>query len=288
MACLWAAWGILENFHEGWYARSLAVNLQVMFLQYLPVAALFTAGAAAAARWPRAGGLLHLAGAIGAAWFFRGASWRVLGPFIVGPLVLLGAAHWYGRPQPRRRAVTLALVLPLLTLVVAGVGPAFRVAARRDDGDRGARRVTAAGVDLVWAPQGPGWPLDGVSWPEARDRCRRLTADGLALADTIVDVWRLPTVEEAVRSMSRHGASAGGRWDSAAKRATYARTPDKESPLWDPYSKVVYWWTSDEVDSTEARIVVYNGTVWPRPKAARWGYLGFRAVRPPGPAPASR
>lgn len=285
LACLWAAWGIIENFHEGWYSRSLVTNLQVMAVQYLPVMALFTVMAAVAARWPRPGGLLHAAGAFGAAWFFRGASWMVLGPFIVGPLILLGAAHWYGRPQPRRRAVGLALILPLITLIVAGVGPAVRVATRRDDGDRGPRRVTAEGVDLVWAPQGPGWPLDGVSWTEARDRCRRLAPDGVTLADTIVDAWRLPTVDEAVRAMARHGVNAGGRWDAGAQRATFARTPDKESPLWDPYSKVIYWWTADEVDSAQAMIVVYNGTVWPRPRAARWGYLGFRAVRAPEPDP---
>jgi hypothetical protein len=29
----------------------------------------------------------------------------------------------------------------------------------------------------------------------------------------------------------------------------------------------------------QAYIIVYNGQVYPRPKHAHWGYLGFRAVK---------
>ena len=35
ITCIWALWGILENFHEGWYAETLATNLGLMFIQYL-------------------------------------------------------------------------------------------------------------------------------------------------------------------------------------------------------------------------------------------------------------
>ncbi len=52
--------------------------------------------------------------------------------------------------------------------------------------------------------------LDGVPWEEAVRRCRHLTEEGTALADTPQDVWRLPIVEEAVRSMHRHGNNSGG------------------------------------------------------------------------------
>lgn len=88
--------------------------------------------------------------------------------------------------------------------------------------------------------------------------------DGLALADTPQDIWRLPTVEEAVRSMTRHGMNSGGSWDAAHKRPIYQRTPDKESPLWNTNTKVIYWWTATEISDREAYIVVYNGQVWPR------------------------
>ena len=65
-----------------------------------------------------------------------------------------------------------------------------------------------------------------------------------AVADTPRDVWRLPTAEEAVRSMHFRGTNSGGSWDPERARATYRRAPDKESPLWDVHSKVIYWWTA--------------------------------------------
>jgi hypothetical protein len=219
---------------------------------------------------------------VAAAWFFAGASPALLYPFIVGPLAGMGVCYWVGRPEPRRRAAAVVVGLPLLTLIGFGVEPAYRVSGRLDDGDRSARRVAGNGVDLVWAPQGPGWPADGVTWEEARRRCRYLAADGLSLAETPQDVWRLPTAEEAVRSMSRHGQNCGGSWDAARVRATYDRTPDKESPLWDVHSQVIYWWTATEVNDREALIIVYDGKVWPRPKSAHWGYLGFRAMKDGG------
>ena len=79
--------------------------------------------------------------------------------------------------------------------------------------------------------------------------------------------------------MQRHGQNCGGTWDESSRQTSYQRTPDKESPLWDTHSKVIYWWTANEVSDRDAYIIVYDGKVWPRPKHARWGYLGFRAVR---------
>jgi hypothetical protein len=172
--------------------------------------------------------------------------------------------------------------LPLLTLLVCGAEPVYRISTRLDDGDRSARRITDNGVDLIWAPQGSGWPDDGVKWEEARRRCRYMTEDGLSLAETPQNIWRLPTAEECVRSMRRHGKSCGGSWDASHAKATYQRMPDKESPLWNTRSKVIYWWTATEVNNEKAYIVVYNGEVWPRTKRASWGYRGFRAVKDGG------
>lgn len=81
--------------------------------------------------------------------------------------------------------------------------------------------------------------------------------------------------------MARHGQNSGGVWDAQAATATYQTTPDKESPLWDPYSQVIYWWTATEVDAEHAYIIVYDGKVWPRAKELRPAYLGFRCVREP-------
>jgi hypothetical protein len=112
-------------------------------------------------------------------------------------------------------------------------------------------------------------------------RCRHLTPDGLGLAETPVDVWRLPTVEEVVRSLCRHGRHAGGTWDAALGSARFQIMPDKESPLWDGHSKIIYWWTSTEVDPDQALRISYNGHVMPLPKKVAYGYMGFRAVREP-------
>jgi hypothetical protein len=213
-----------------------------------------------------------------ALWFFRpSSSTNIL--LIAGPLVLLAALYAVGRPQPRRLAASIAVVLPLLVLVVCGVEPAYRVAGRLDDGERGARLVEGNGVRLIWAPSGPGWPPGGVNWDEAMRTCRLLSEDGSRLCDSPQGVWRLPTVDEAVRSMARHGRNCGGAWDAAVKCATYQITPDKESPLWDTHSRVIYWWCATPVDDHAAYIVVYDGKVWPRRKTIAPGYLGFRAVK---------
>ena len=79
--------------------------------------------------------------------------------------------------------------------------------------------------------------------------------------DTPQDIWRLPTVDEAVRSMMLHGENAGGVWDEEAETAIYEVTPDKETPLWELHSQIIYYWTADTAteDESKAYIIVYNG-----------------------------
>lgn len=81
--------------------------------------------------------------------------------------------------------------------------------------------------------------------------------------------------------MMRHGNNCGGEWNVADARATYRTVPDKESPLWNAHSKVIYWWTATTIDKDRANIIVYDGKVWTRRKAVTYGYLGFRAVKSP-------
>jgi hypothetical protein len=106
-----------------------------------------------------------------------------------------------------------------------------------------------------------------------------LTEDGTALADTPQNIWRLPSREEVVRSMTSGGRNAGGRWDALHSRPIYDRRPDKESPLWDPYAPLIYFWTSEEESEHRAWIVVYHGGVYAKPKAVGSPSFGFRAVR---------
>jgi hypothetical protein len=230
--------------------------------------------------WPRFGGVLHVIFALLAAWFLQAFS-NVATFLLVVPLVGIGVLYWFGRPRPRKIAIYLVLGLPLLTLTVSGIGPVLRVSQRVDDGNLQARLVDGNGLTLIWAPDGPGWPRTGADWHEAQQVCRYLGEEGLTLAPEPQHIWRLPTVDEAVRSMARHGENSGGVWDAEIARANYKATPDKESPLWNVYSQVIYWWTATEVDGEHAYMIVYDGRVWLRAKQFSPAYLGFRCVKQP-------
>ncbi|MCB0077122.1 MAG: hypothetical protein KDD73_06825 [Anaerolineales bacterium] len=280
ISCLWAFWGIIENFHEGWYYASWLLNVRLMLVQYLSPMLLFMGVTLLALVRPRLGALLHVGLALFALWFFRTDS-NAATLLIISPLVGLGLLYGVGRPRPRKRALALALALPLAVLILAGAAPALRVAQRVDDGNRQAREVVGNGVTLVWAPAGPGWPPRGTDWYEAQETCDHLAADGLTVAATSQAIWRLPTVDEAVRSMALHGQNSGGVWDAARSVARYEMTPDKESPLWDLHSQVIYWWTATALDEARAYIIVYDGKVWPRTKTFGPAYLAFRCVKAP-------
>jgi len=207
------------------------------------------------------------------------------------PVLVLGALFWVGRPAPLSLAYKISILVPLLVAVGFAIEPVTGIAGRVDDGNRGLRSVQGNGVKLIWAPEGPGWPTPnprdrvwvkqwrGPTWEEAQKVCRYLTADGRAIASTPQNLWRLPTVEEAVRSMARHGTNCGGVWNPIRAQAQYATKPDKESPLWNPYSPIVYWWTSSESSRSQAYSIDFNGKIYNRNKESNLGSQGFRAVR---------
>jgi hypothetical protein len=280
ITCFWAFWGIIENFHEGWYYESLLSNVGLMFVQYLGPMLIFVVVTLISISWPRLGGGLHVIFALLVAWFFQALA-NTVTFFLMMPLIGFGVLYWFGRPQPRKMAVSLAIGLPLLTLIISGIEPVLRVSQRIDDGNLQARLLHGNGVNLIWAPDGPGWPRTGADWYEAQQVCQYLGEDGLTPAPVPQHMWRLPTADEAVRSMARHGQNSGGVWDAEIAKATYETTPDKESPLWNPHSQVIYWWTATEVDEEHAYIIVYDGKVWPRAKQFSPAYLGFRCVKQP-------
>jgi len=140
------------------------------------------------------------------------------------------------------------------------------------------RRVEGNGVTLLWAPEGPGWPSHYASWWEAERACAYLTVDGHSLAVQPQNIWRLPTIEEAVRSMVYRGRNAGGVWDPVRRRAQYRVMPDKDSPLWKAHSQVIYWWTDSEAGPDKAYRIAYNGYISALPKRG-WGeYWAYRCV----------
>ena len=226
VTCFWAFWGIIENFHEGWYFQSWTANLGLMIVQYLSPFLIFLIVTLIAIYQPRVGGILHLVFALAAVWFFNAISNAAVFLLII-PFIGLGLLYWYGRPQPRRLAVALLVGLAFLTLIVSGFSPARRISQRVFDGNLSARAVQGVDVNLIWASEGPGWPLKGENWFIAQANCRHLKADGSGLAGSPLDIWRLPTVDEVVRSMSLHGQNSRGIWRTETADAVYETRPDK-------------------------------------------------------------
>lgn len=278
---VWAYWGAIENFHEGWYSKSILENLFMLFCQYLIVAISFIVLALVAIRWKKIGLALYITAGLGCACFFSGAEFSVVGVLIVIPFAILAFLSFFGDPVPRKWAYALILLVPLLIITAISIPQGIKVSQRSNDGDLGMRVVEGNGVVLAWAPRGPGWPDHGVTWEEAQRICRYLSEDGTILTEEEQNVWRLPTVDEAVRSMMLHGENAGGLWDGDKETVYYDLTPDKESPLWDVHSRVIYYWTADisKTDSNQAYIIVYHGGVYDKPKSDGQDYLSFRAVK---------
>ncbi len=214
--------------------------------------------------------------------------------------------------RARRRWLKTAVALPLLVALGVTLYWAPTLLTRQDDGDRGARRIQGNGVTLTWAPLGPGWnwqqPWGGYpSWdslarygvppvglgekPGLQDvhataqemattgLCRYLRADGLSLSDEPQNIWRMPTTDEIVRSLTRHGENAGCVWDGRSERADCRVTPDKETPLWAPDLYPIYYWSADEFSLDEAYYVNYQGRIGHQRKD--WGNPrhGYRCVR---------
>jgi hypothetical protein len=298
ISSLWAFIGAFESFHEGWYFSSLAANL-ILTCKYLGLMLIFVMLSVIAVRWPRVGASLYQLSAIGfCIWFVTTSKVPAFNVvffclLVILPLVFLGIVFWLGHPRPVSLAYKVSILVPLVVAAGFAAEPVTRIAGRMDDGNRGLRIVQGNGVNLIWAPEGPGWPCPdpkdqiwlaqwrGPTWEEAQKVCRYLMADGKSLAVTPQDIWRLPTVEEVVRSLTRHGANCGGAWDPINARPSYSIKPDKESPLWNPYSVIIYWWTSSEHDGRRAYSIDFNGNVYRRNKESALGSQGFRAVKSP-------
>ncbi len=285
-AGFWAFWGSIENFHEGWYFTSLLKNLELMLGQYLSPMLIVMLISILALQWPRAALPVLGSLAIAAALFFRGGHAAVY--LISIPLLVLGALYFLGDPQPRRWARRCLVWLPILTALVSGAYPGWRAIHRVDDGNYGMRLVEGNGVSLLWAPVGPGWPSHYASWRQAQRSCAFLNADGLSLAATPQNSWRLPSIDEAVRSLVYRGRNAGGTWDPARQQAQYRVMPDKDSPLWNPHSQVIYWWTGTEAENGKAYRIAYNGYVLALDKRGWGDYWAYRCVRVPDSPDASK
>jgi hypothetical protein len=279
VASLWAYWGGIENFHEGWYSKSIWENISMMIVQYWSLALVFIIIGIIGIRFPIASLPLCIVIGIAAAIILSDANFSVVWVMIIIPLTGLGLLFFFGKAKPKRLAYILVASLPIAILLVTSIIGLVRVSQRVDDGNYGQRRIKTGNVCLIWAPRGPGWPDEGISYYEAKEICTYLNEDGTKILYEKVNIWRLPTVEEAVASQMLHGENAGGIWDTRYRKAIYRLTPDKETPLWDPHSKVIYYWTDTIESEGRAYIIVYNGGVYPRSMEIHPDYLSFRAVK---------
>ena len=140
--------------------------------------------------------------------------------------------------------------------------------------------IEGNGVSLVWAPLGPGWNwkqdfggypswdslarygqdpigMEGKSSVELGPAslndmqtiglCSYLNEEGDELLNEVQHIWRMPTADEIIRSMARHGENAGCVWDGETHEQIACDVlPDKETPLWAPDMEPVYYWAADE------------------------------------------
>lgn len=159
----------------------------------------------------------------------------------------------------KKIAYFLIFVIPLIQIITIGIFNIIKISKRVDDKNYGFRIIEGNGIELILAPEDPGWPDNGTTWEEAKWICSHLNEDGTKILEEELNIWRLPRIEEAVRIMVYHGKNAGGEWDSLKKKEIYKFQPDKESPLWNVHKKNIYYWTSDEYNEKEAYIIVYNG-----------------------------
>ncbi len=220
----------------------------------------------------------------------------------------------------RQWRTLLALLLPAVAAVSVSAYMLPVVLTRQDDGFRGERTISGNGVTLVWASEGPGWnwqqswggypswqalalyglppvglddkpgyqpawDAESSEFANAEDMqeynlCRYLSEDGLTLMDEPQDIWRMPTTDELVRSLSRHGENAGCTWKGEIAQQTQCEIlPDKESPLWASDLPVIYYWSSDSHTYREGYFVAYNGMVNATYKAGGNPRHGYRCVK---------
>lgn len=325
---IWLYWGLGEAFYEGW---GVPETPWFLFLSIGAAAILFSL---LTIRFPIiGGGILMIAGAAFAVWwlipglkngfyslsvFFE----RLLlsGGFTLGGLLFILDAK-FNPPHERHKGhwvirnlrLLISIGIPILVVLVVAAYNLPIVLTRVDDGIRSARLIECHGVDLIWAPQGPGWnwkqdfggypswdslaffgvqPL-GLDSSKREDQhateedmrrtglCAFLDEEGLILLSEPQYIWRMPTVNEVASALSFHNQNAGCVWHGQIGRLDCQLRPDKETPLWAPDEPPVYYWVADESDDENAYFVSYTGFVSDQPKD--WGNPrhGYRCVKEP-------
>jgi hypothetical protein len=276
ISSFWAFWGIIENFHEGWYSLSLIDNLMMLFGQYLLLTIIFTTFGVAGILSGKAASILSILMAVLFILYFKFSGTSIF--FISIPLLIIAILFWFSHFPKKKIPLLIVIGIPLLTIIGFGIEPAIRVAGRIESTSLEQKLITINGQSLIFAPAGPGWQDNGTSWYEADSIAKHLNYDGSKVLPEIQNIWRLPALAELVKFSHRNGKPCNGLLDKN-NHPHYSTIPDKEPPLWNTHSKIIYWWTADGSSDSTAYRFVYNGTFYDTPKKVRWGYLAFRAVK---------
>jgi hypothetical protein len=236
-------------------------------------------------KWHKIGGILWMFGWLGFSYFifFGGNIPFTFGRLLIWlpvtiPLVLIGLSFYFYEIKNKKTAYILIISIPLLIIFTLGIPNLLRVNKRYNDHNFRLRIVKGNRVKLAWAPKGPGFPEKGVNWFEAMRRCLYLSEQGDKLLKEEQNIWRLPTREEIVKSLTRKNKNCGGILTKTG-RALYKISPDKETPLWNPNSMIIYYWTSEKRGDGFVYMVSYNGRILSRYGDNGAGYHGFRCVK---------
>lgn len=234
-------WGTSEAFFEGWYHASLIQNILLSLFQYLSIPIILIICTTAAINHKKSGLILFFIIAFFAIIFFHSNAGRVL---VALPSTLFALGFYFAEFKYKKNLFYITVTLPALIVIIFAMPQIIKINNRQNDGDFGERKIR----DLTWAAQGPGFPLSGTDWYTALEKCTNLGEE-----------WRLPTREEILLAAGEN--------------------PDKETPLWNPHSQVIYYWTSEEKDEGSTYLVAFNGRVLARQKSSGPDYQGYRCVK---------
>ena len=269
--------GKYRELHEGWsYRRTLAQPRADGRPDYLPWMFIPMVAGLLGLWRPAIGVPAHLALATG---IFRLFEVREVGGLLGVPVLLLGGLYGYGRAVPVKWARRLLIGLP----------PSHRLSYWRLSGlarfyaPGECRHVNAAdqgnGVDFVWAPAGPGGTRRASPGSRRGGAASDLTADGSARAAAPQHVWRLPTVDETVRTMIWRGQNAGGTWNGGVGRASFRVMPDKEAAATGIHTVRSSIGGRQTRSMRVAPIAWHQTAMSPLNKKVGAGYLACRCVR---------
>jgi len=120
LICMWAFWGIIENFHEGWYFDNFFKNIGLMFIQYLSPLIITTVLTLISIKNNKIGALLFITSGIV-------LSFYVSNSIISIPFIILAILYWFSNLSPKKWKYILTIIIPFVVLIIFGIEPIYRL-----------------------------------------------------------------------------------------------------------------------------------------------------------------